>query len=287
MAVFYPSTAVARGLHTEVGSNVVEAARDAPFAPGRFPLIVVSHGHGGSMMGHHDLCKQLAERGFVVGVVEHVGDSYRDQSAFRTDRMLLGRPYQLSALVDAILGDATLSPHVDGSRIGAAGFSAGGYTSLVVAGAKPDFSRLAVYCARHPHDDDFCGHGSVRITIANPAPTSDARIKAVFAMAPLGVFFGPGAFDAVTAPVFLAWATQDEVLVPPDNAAVVRTGLRTLQGERQVDAGHYVFLAPCSAALDRAAPEICRDAPGVDRVAVHAAVNQDAVAFFRKALGEQ
>jgi len=272
-----------------VGSYAIEAVRDAAIAEGRFPLVVVSHGHNGSLWGHHDLCEALARAGYVVVAPEHVGDSYRDQSAFRTDRMLLGRANQASAAIDATLADSALGPHVDASRIGAAGFSAGGYTSLLLVGAHPDFTRIKGYCDRHPKDDDFCGHHeTAAVARASPPPTADARVGAVFAMAPLAVYFGPDAFAAVHAPVFLAWSTRDEVLLPAENAENVLAGASTIRGRDAVEgAGHFVFLAPCASELAAAAPQICTDAPGIDRAQVHARLDAEAVRFFDQALRTQ
>lgn len=50
------------------------------------------------------------------------------------------------------------------------------------------------------------------------------------------------------------------------------------------DAGHYVFLAPCSPQLAKEAADICRDPPGVDRVEAHERIDADALAFFEKTL---
>ncbi|GDY35478.1 hypothetical protein ACINB_13700 [Acidovorax sp. NB1] len=44
------------------------------------------------------------------------------------------------------------------------------------------------------------------------------------------------------------------------------------------------FLAPCPPALAEAAPEICRDAPGFDRVAFHQGFNAKVVGFFQQHL---
>lgn len=281
LAFFYPSKNAPPDAVTEVGSYRIQAARNAPLADGRFPLVVVSHGHQGSMWGHHDLCEALARHGYVVGAAEHIGDSFRDQSAFGTDRMLLGRAYQASTVIDTALADPAIGPHVDPARIGTAGFSAGGYTSLLLLGAKPDFTRLAGYCQRHPKDAEFCSHGEVEKTVASPRPTADPRVRAAFVMAPLGVFFGPDAFDAVKAPVFLYWATADEVLPPAENAQTVEHGLRTLVESRPVKgAGHFVFLPPCNPELVSSFPDLCRDPPGVDRAALHAKLAEDAKAFF-------
>jgi predicted dienelactone hydrolase len=272
LAVFYPSPSASRTSH--VGPYELAATPDAPVAPGEHPLVVISHGHGGSMWGHHDLAEALARAGYVVATLEHAGDNWHDQSAVATGRMLIDRPHQVSAAIDRVLADRAL--HVDPARIGVAGFSAGGYTALMVIGARPDFTRFRGYCERHP-DDEMCALRDVPFPALDRA--KDPRVTAAFAMAPLGLFFGPGAFDDVTAPIFLAWATADRVLLPAENAELVKRA-PTLQGTRVVEgAGHYVFLAPCSFT-----EELCSDPAGVDRAAVHAQLARDAAAFFSRGL---
>jgi predicted dienelactone hydrolase len=49
-------------------------------------------------------------------------------------------------------------------------------------------------------------------------------------------------------------------------------------------ADHWVFLSPCSAQLAKELKTICGDPPGVDRAKVHAQIDADALAFFRKTL---
>ena len=272
LAVFYPATSPTRTSH--VGPYELAATHDAPVAPGAHPLVVISHGHGGSMWGHHDLAEALARAGYIVATVEHAGDNWHDQSGVPTGRMLIDRPHQISAAIDRVLADRALN--VDPARIGIAGFSAGGYTALMVVGARPDFTRIHGYCERHP-DDEICAFRDLAVPAVDR--TKDPRVTAAFAMAPLGLFFGPGAFDDVSAPIFLAWATADRVLLPAENAELVKRA-PTLQGTRVVDgAGHYVFLAPCAFT-----PELCSDPAGIDRAAVHAQLARDAVSFFSRGL---
>jgi predicted dienelactone hydrolase len=76
------------------------------------------------------------------------------------------------------------------------------------------------------------------------------------------------------------------VLLPSENALHLKPLVPTLARVNEVPkADHWVFLAPCSAALAKDAGAICKDPPGVDRAKVHQRINADAVAFFRKALG--
>ena len=121
----------------------------------------------------------------------------------------------------------------------------------------------------------------IELAPAQRAPTRDPRVRAAFVMAPLGVFFGPDAFRDVRAPVFLAWATADEALLPTENAEPVARTIATLAGTRVVTgAGHYVFLAPCSAELAAMVTALCTDPAGIDRAQIHAALDADAVGFF-------
>lgn len=287
VAVFYPSAAAANDAATSFGPNRVDAERDATPDPGAKPLVVVSHGHGGQLWGHADLAEGLARGGYVVVLLEHTGDSWNDQSGVGTDRTLRGRAYQASAAITAALADPTLAPVIDARRIGAAGFSAGGYTTLLLVGAEPDFSRWPGYCKRHPTDAEICADNlpeQVEV-LADPPATRDPRVRAGFAMAPLGIFFGQDAFDDVQAPVFLYEAQADEVLLPAENSAPVLQHLESLIGFRRVPkAGHYVFLAPCNEAFAARAPQLCRDPDGVDRKGVHARVLRDALHFFDETL---
>jgi predicted dienelactone hydrolase len=272
---------------TQFGPYEVQAAAGLEVAPGRWPMVVISHGHGGSLWGHHDLAEALARAGYVAAMVEHVGDSWQDQSGFRSDRTLLGRAYQVTATIDRVLSQPGLAEHVDHGRIGVAGFSAGGYTALLVVGAQPDFARVAGYCERHPDDQEICGGpAKLELTPAQKRPTRDPRVTAAFAMAPFAVVFGPDAFRGVTAPVFLAWASEDKQLLPDENARAILPALTTLAGEREIaGAGHFVFLPPCEPALAQAIPAMCADTPGVDRAKVHAELAADAVGFFNARLG--
>lgn len=282
--LFYPCADPAAG-PTRLGPYLVQAGRGLPPAPGRFPLVALSHGHGGSRLGHHDLATWLARHGYVVASVDHPGDNFQDQSGFGTDTVLLGRPLQLSALIDAALAHPLLGPRIDPTRIGAAGFSAGGYTVLALAGARPRFELAAAYCQRHPEDHTFCDLPAAPRRHPEILTVADRRVRAVFAMAPLGIFFDRPALATVQVPVFLYAAAQDQVLLVAENAARVRDLLPAPPVYRSLPGvGHYVFLAP-TPDLAATQPELFRDPPGVDRTALHRQINQDALDFFDRELG--
>lgn len=298
--VFYPSTQPVTGT-TTIGPYHVAAAFDVPEQPGAKPLVVISHGHGGSNLGHHDLATYLASHGFVVATLEHPKDNFRDKSSDGHSEVMFGRPIQVAATISTLLADPRWKSLVDPDRIGVAGFSAGGYTSLMLVGAVPRFDRFIGYCERHAEDAAICGvvkrlgmdDAKRQLTVLQNdlkrwGDTADPRVKAAFAMAPQSIPFDKAGAAAIDRPVFLYYGENDHVLLPQENAQRIAPLIGTLAAIKMVPgADHWVFLAPCSAELAKEAGEICRDPQGVDRAAVHRQVNADALAFFRKALATE
>ena len=301
--VFYPSSEASRV--TWRGPYELHATPDAKPTPGAKPLVVISHGHGGSDLGHHDLAVYLASHGFVVATLQHPRDNFRDASGDGHPEVMIGRPIQVKATISMLLGDQHWKALIDPARIGVAGFSAGGYTALMVVGAVPRFDRFIPYCQRHPEDTGTCGTpdqiaamlresgqptmeaymGAVQKDLARWGATADPRVQAAFVMAPLGLVFDKAGLASIDRPVFLYYGEHDEVLPPKYNVLHIAPLIKTLAGIRMIPkAGHYVFLSPCSPQLAKDAPDICIDPPGVDRVVVHRQIDVDALAFFRKTL---
>ena len=75
-------------------------ARDGAVKGDHLPLVVISHGHGGSYAGHFDTAIALAQAGFVAAALTHNGDSWRDPS---NPTAIWERPRQLKALTDYML----------------------------------------------------------------------------------------------------------------------------------------------------------------------------------------
>lgn len=296
--VFYPSAK--SGADTRIGPYQIAATRGSPPVPGAKPLVVISHGHAGSSLGHHDLATYLAAHGFIVATLEHPGDNYHDSSGNGLAEVMGGRPIQVSATISLLLTDSNWKDLIDPAQIGVAGFSAGGYTSLLLVGAKPRFSRFIGYCDRHPKDREICGlvkqlaskDGTTRDYLQRIqknytrwGDTRDPRIRAAFVMAPQSVVFDKAGLAKIDRPVFLYYGTADPVLRPEENAARIAPLIKTLVKVKTISgAGHYVFIAPCSRALAGRVPTICNDPKGVDRVKVHRRINANALAFFRKTL---
>ena len=123
VGVWYPTPVAASA--QPLGLQTQTVAPDAPVVDAKFPLVVLSHGTGGSFSDSYDVAIALAKAGFVVAALSHTGDTFDDHSrAARIDQ----RPAQLKRLVDYMLGEWPARATIDPKRIGAFGFSAGGFT---------------------------------------------------------------------------------------------------------------------------------------------------------------
>ena len=122
-----------------------DAVRDAVPRAGRWPLVAFSHGYTGHRRQSTFLCTHLASHGYVVASADHTGNTVLDA----VQAMMTGqrpdpattlrdsaatRPADVMFAIDRVLDGAAadLGAHVDAGRIGMAGHSFGGWTTLAV-----------------------------------------------------------------------------------------------------------------------------------------------------------
>ncbi len=281
LAIWYPTDTP--GSPQRLGPYVQQVAPDAPLRGTGLPLVLISHGSGGSLSNHHDTAAALAEAGFVVAALNHVGDSTDDPSLAGTARGLILRPRQYHLALDWLLGAWAERGKVDARRIGGFGFSAGGFTVLVAAGGVPDLRRIALHCVVQPGDPSCrLGRPGDRLP-QGPIPWAhDGRLRALVLAAPaLGYVFVPQGLASLDMPVQLWRGRLDEVLMHPWHGEQVRFALPNPPMHAELPgAGHYAFLAPCPPAMLAAVPEICIDPPGFDRAGFHREFNAVVVRFF-------
>ncbi|MBV8536298.1 MAG: prolyl oligopeptidase family serine peptidase [Alphaproteobacteria bacterium] len=284
-AIWYPSSASTAP--RSFGLLPMAVAENAPVSGDHLPLVVISHGTGGSDAGHSDTAIALAEAGFVVAAVTHTGDNPLDHSYAFTARNFAGRPRHLSQLIDYMLASWPEHARIDPARIGAFGHSAGGFTVLIAAGGVADFARAPQFCADHPEAWECRQAKQVHDLNAPPdgpttiGPVRDARIKAAVVAAPAVVYTFPAqGLTGIPIPVQV-WSAGKDVIAPPQwNADILRTALRSPDFHAEPEAGHFSFLPPCSEELAKVKGEICEDPPGFDRAAFHRDFNRTVVAFF-------
>jgi predicted dienelactone hydrolase len=253
------------------------------------------------MWDHGDTATALATAGWVVVAPEHPRNNAEDNSGAATREVWISRPQQLREAIDAVLADPALGPAVDVNRIGAIGFSAGGYTVLSVIGAIPDPGYARIHCTAHYRDDAACRGGSVlsklRAVWASliDSLTGDAearrrlrdpRVGAAVLMAPLALFFPPGSLAEVRIPVRIYRAGQDRVLSSPFHAERIRAEL-PIRAEYAVvpGASHRAFLDPRRSLVHGTREGAADESTTFDQVAFHRKLNVEIVEFFDRSLG--
>ena len=258
---------------------------DCPVAGDGLPLIVISHGYGGSFLAHHDTAAALADAGFIVVSFNHPGDNSRDRSAAHRLRIFETRPLDVSRVITFMTRNWSERHKLNVQAIGVFGFSRGAYTALVLAGATPN---TAVSAQR------FCERGTSAVAPAlcreltgsgaRLLPAADARVRAVVVADPLNLFDGDG-LRPVRVPVQLWVSEFGGDGVEPAHVEEIRAALNPGVDYRRLEgAGHFAFLAPCPPAIAQSAPEICRDPEGFGRQAWHLTFNSQVTSFFRKQL---
>ena len=273
---------------TGPNAEVIEGGVWLPAGPddgSAHPLVVISHGSGGWYGGHADTARALSDAGFVVAALTHPGDNFRDQSR---GLRLTSRAPQLSSLIDYMTGTWAGPVTIDSERVGAFGFSAGGFTVMSIIGGVSDVRAILAHCVAHP-EVFTCrlieALGGLDLATWQPE-TRDPRVKAAVIAAPaLGLSFTDDSLEAITRPVQLWQAADDQILPSPYNVEPVRDRLGRAPEYHRVDnAGHYDFLPPCGPELKAEAPDLCSSAPGFDRAAFKVEFNREVVRFFRQAL---
>jgi predicted dienelactone hydrolase len=166
------------------------------------------------------------------------------------------------------------------------GFSYGGAVALMVAGAVPDLAHLAAYCRGRTDDPKACDgvptDGSLANFVGKRSPDALA-MKALVLMEPLGALFDRNGLTSVDMPTLLYRAEVSD-LKAEGNILALAAALPHPPRQETVPGGHFIFVDPCPPALEAESPAACKDAPAVDRAAVHRRVEVEIGDFLRRNL---
>lgn len=204
---------------------------------GPCPVVLFSHGLGGSREGYEYFARHLASHGYLSLHVQHAGsDRELLAGALREQRSPMAamqraaldpanaihRPKDLSFALDRAIAaskaDGPWKGRVDATRVGVAGHSFGAYTALAVAGQA------------------FAGTPRFR----------DPRVRAAVVMSPPANAPSERQFEAITIPVLLMTGTLDESPIGNSTARNRRKVFSMLTGAEayllDLDGGdHMVF----------------------------------------------
>jgi predicted dienelactone hydrolase len=285
------------------GPFVLQVAPDAGPAPtpalappgapgtGRWPVVVLSHGTGGSPLSDHQLAATLAGAGFVVAQPLHQGDNHQDTTLAGPDSWQR-RPAEITRTLDALAEHPVWGSRLALDRVGVHGMSAGGATALVMAGASWRLLDLVRHCLAHLDEDPgFCFNGlpdpaqqaarrasyerargvpeaflPASMTKAHGARPGlaglpDQRVAAVTVAVPVAALFGDAGLQAIRLPVGVVSAGRDTMLLPRFHSErLLRHCGSCVPIAHLGGAGHMDLLGPWPAEI--AAPVAARQAQG-------------------------
>ncbi|RPJ38336.1 MAG: hypothetical protein EHM35_04745, partial [Planctomycetaceae bacterium] len=140
-----------------------EAHRGAPVREGRFPLVVFSHGNGGSRHQNTFWCDCLASHGYIIVSADHTGNArwtiidgkpIASQSGERLNSAK-DRPLDVCFLLDQMIrwdtgADARFAGRIDTERAAIAGMSFGSFTAHWAADREPRFKAVVAMSGAPP-----------------------------------------------------------------------------------------------------------------------------------------
>jgi len=245
--VLYPTKALSAP--TTFGPYTLDVSIDAPFNDGTYPLVILSHGNGGTHIIYRTIGLHLAQHGYVVAMIEHPGNNRLDNSLEGSYENLVNRPRHVRLTIDALMSHPAFARALLPDQVAIIGHSLGGYTALALAGGKPrykDGREIAVQ--------------------------ADPRVRALVLLTPATPWYQhEDGLSEVEVPILMLTAEHDPY-TPEWHAEVVLNGVadRNRVTYRMVkNAGHFSFLSPYPPKLRSMGFLPTTDPKGFDREAFH------------------
>jgi predicted dienelactone hydrolase len=199
------------------------------------PLIVISPGFGADKSNFSYLGEHLASYGFAVAILNHPGSDRQNLQNFLAGTTrelveaeeLINRPQDITYLLDELQRQEQSNPSSLGTlnleQVGVIGHSLGAYAGLTLAGAKPNIKGLQQHCPgdRTTISFDWFNPSQQLQCLASQLSShenyqlSDNRIKAIFAINPIGSsIFGEAELNKLQIPVAFV-AGSNDIIAPP------------------------------------------------------------------------
>ena len=255
------------------GPYVMEVSPESEIAQGQFPLVLISHGSGGSHLLYRSIALHLAAHGYVVAMLEHPGNNRLDNQLMGKPENLQYRPLHLQLAADTLFADSQLASSLQTDRFAVIGHSMGGYSALALAGGQPWYP-----------PERFKPEADPALPPAQPVSvTHDARLQALVLLAPATVWFMPeGALSKVDLAILMLSAEHDPYTPAWHNEIVLQGVAQPTRVQARVvsNAGHFSFLSPFPAKIKSGGALPTQDPPGFDREAFHEQLKQEVLVFL-------
>jgi predicted dienelactone hydrolase len=194
------------------------------------PVLIISHGAGSDKSDFVYLAQHLASHGFAVAVPQHPGSDRRLLEIFFQGgakdiieaNEFIDRPLDISFLLDELERLNQYRPDIQDrlnlQKVGILGHSFGGYTALMLAGAEANLSLLKQECRVDKFNLNVGNTSHLLQCLAlnlpknSLTPLQDKRVKAVFAINPVGAgIFGEKGLRKIQIPTMFVASSNDAV----------------------------------------------------------------------------
>ncbi|MCB1755667.1 MAG: alpha/beta fold hydrolase [Gammaproteobacteria bacterium] len=280
-----------------------QVAEKAPISDSQdeWPLVVFSHGTGGTSTGLAWLGTRLAQTGYICIGVDHHGNTAIEP--YRAEGFICWweRASDLSFIIDHANDIAAIKNRVDSRNISVVGFSLGGYTALSLTGAVTSMAQFEAWLLASPNPThgprEFPNIDQEIPLLMAKSPRFrqswdrhgdlylDTRISKCVAIAPAPPVraFLTDSLSSIACPTFIISGEADNE-APYEQCSVwlskQNPGFRLQSAGK--DVGHYTFLSECTHHGKSVEQEICIDHPHIIRSEIHDEVSSKIVDFLRK-----
>jgi predicted dienelactone hydrolase len=298
------------------GRAILDATTDVENGP--YPLVIFSHGGGWVWQLSTYLFEHLASHGFVVMAFYHPGTAWPDQLPVQSEEdaaiywegffdSFVTRPYDITRAIDYAeeisAAGGGLAGAIDTDKVAVMGHSYGGYTAMMAAGARLNFSPVTAWCkseefatesmqmlcAYHGEDiTDLEAHlielAGIDIQPGDLWPSlGDTRVDAVIPImpGPCAPILAADGLANVTVPALLLRASADTMGPTPYNVDVywqhIGSADKTLVSFEGAD--HLLVSSGCSASWQEMCFFCCAD-PVWDVSRAHDLIDHFVTAFL-------
>lgn len=263
------------------------------------PLIIMSHGTGGAALQMLWIAEELVKNGYIVAGINHHGNTTAEQKQYAPGYILWWeRTQDIGVVLNKLISNTDWASHINESKIGALGFSLGGYTVLSALGGITDKSLFYDFCDSDKRDstcddqvefpnviEEFKKVQNTPQVIASVKKEHDLfrikLIKAGFIIAPAVIqAFTEDSLKEIQIPTYITGGTLDKVAPIKTNASYAASIIPNNHYLQIQNAGHYTFLSECTNFGKKVLTGLCYDTPNADRNEIHKNVSKEALNFF-------
>ncbi|MFY2506894.1 alpha/beta hydrolase family protein [Vibrio pectenicida] len=298
-AIWYPTQDVSATIligdnPAFVGTQIIKAAR---IQSGIFPVVMLSHGYRGNWRNQNWLATELAKRGYIVAATDHPGTTSFDQSYIQAAKWW-ERPRDVSRVLDYLLTSTKWKPSANPNDVTAIGHSLGGWTVMLLAGAKVDRARFEADCLLYPNPrtcglSQELGLSTIQISEPHNKALLDPRINRIVSL-DLGLArsFSIDSLRGINVPSLILAAGVDIGDLPQaleSGYIAEHMPLNSRRYKVYEKAAHFSFMQDCKLGaevmLEKAVSGdgiICKDGLGASRGELHQLMLNDILDFLNR-----